>query len=81
MGHWKKDGMCKAADLAAYIKRRMAELDRDDKEDESSGILICNFEHYSGSVGQLYACKRKILQVKALYNFLIGQSVKYEIAC
>jgi hypothetical protein len=62
MGHWKKDGMCKAADVAAHIKRRMAEQDRDDKEDEgdeSSGMLhlIWNFEHYSGSVGQLFACK------------------------
>jgi hypothetical protein len=40
----------------------MAEQDRDDKEDEgdeSSGMLhlIWNFEHYSGSVGQLFACK------------------------
>jgi hypothetical protein len=59
MGHWKKDGMFKAADVAAHIKRRMAEQDRDDKEEESSGILhlIWNFEHYRRSVGQLYACK------------------------
>jgi hypothetical protein len=39
MGHWKKDAMCKTSDLATYIKRRIAELDRDDKEDESSGML------------------------------------------
>jgi hypothetical protein len=75
MGHWKKDGMCKTADLATYIKRRMAELDRDDKEDESSGILIWNFEHYSGSVGQLYACKKENFAGIGTVQYLIGQSV------
>ena len=65
MGHWKKDGLCKAADVAAHIKRRMAEQDREEnetEEDENTGMLhlIWNFnlyKHFSGSVGQLYACK------------------------
>lgn len=39
MGHWKKDGVCKPADIAAHIKNRMAEQRQKDKEDdEESGM-------------------------------------------
>jgi hypothetical protein len=38
MGHWKKDGVCKASDIAAHLQKRMAEqAERDGEEDESSG--------------------------------------------
>ena len=38
MGHWKKDGQCKAADIAAHLQKRMAEqAEREAEEDENSG--------------------------------------------
>jgi hypothetical protein len=40
MGHWKKDGMFKVADIAPHIKRRMAEEDREDKEDKTQEYYI-----------------------------------------
>jgi hypothetical protein len=39
MGHWKKDGVCKAADMAAHLQKRMAEqVERDREEDDESGM-------------------------------------------
>jgi hypothetical protein len=43
MGHWKKDGMCKAADVAAHIKRRMAEQDKEDDNSEMLQLIWINF--------------------------------------
>jgi hypothetical protein len=39
MGHCKKDGVCKAADVAAHLQKRMAEqAERDREEDDESGM-------------------------------------------
>jgi hypothetical protein len=39
MGHWKKDGVCKAADVAAHLQKRMAEqADREREEDDEQGM-------------------------------------------
>jgi hypothetical protein len=38
MGHWKKDGQCKAADVPAHLQKRMAEqAEREAEKDENSG--------------------------------------------
>jgi hypothetical protein len=38
MGHWKKDGQCKASDIAAHLQKHMAEqAEREAEEDENSG--------------------------------------------
>jgi hypothetical protein len=38
MGHWKKDGQCKAADIATHLQKHMAEqAEREAEEDENSG--------------------------------------------
>jgi hypothetical protein len=40
MGHWKKDNQCKPADVAAHIRKRMAEQAEADREDgEDTGII------------------------------------------
>jgi hypothetical protein len=37
MGHWKKDGSCKPADVASYIKKKMAaQAKKDQEEDEEA---------------------------------------------
>jgi ribosomal protein L17 len=41
LGHWKKDGECKPADIAAHIKRRMAEqAAQETEENDESGMNI-----------------------------------------
>ncbi len=41
LGHWKKDGECKPADIAAHIKCRMAEQAGQEAEDnDESGMNI-----------------------------------------
>ncbi len=38
MGHWKKDGQCKAVDITAHLQKRMSEqAEREAEEDENSG--------------------------------------------
>jgi len=44
-GHWKKDGQCNPVDVANYIKRRMAEQNKKEAEDEEeiTGMTIYIF--------------------------------------
>jgi hypothetical protein len=42
-GHWKKDGECNPADVAAFMKKKMAEQakkDAEEEEAEDSGMNI-----------------------------------------
>jgi hypothetical protein len=44
MGHWKKDNLCKPADVVAHIRKRMAEqveADREDGEDTGNNLYTC----------------------------------------
>jgi hypothetical protein len=34
LGHWKRDDQCKPADVAKYIKKKMAEQAKRDEEEE-----------------------------------------------
>jgi len=43
MGHWKKDGQCKPADVAAYIQKRMAEQSQREQADEEESSAMCIF--------------------------------------
>jgi hypothetical protein len=44
MGHWKKDNQCKPADVAAHIRKRMAEQAEADREDgEDTGMNLYTF--------------------------------------
>jgi hypothetical protein len=36
-GHWKKDGECNPADVAAYMKKKMADQAKKDAEEEEAG--------------------------------------------
>jgi hypothetical protein len=35
-GHWKKDGECNPADVAAYMKKKMADQAKKDAEEEEA---------------------------------------------
>jgi hypothetical protein len=44
MGHWKKDNLCKPADVVAHIRKRIAEqveADREDGEDTGNNLYTC----------------------------------------
>jgi hypothetical protein len=45
MGHWKKDGVCDPADVAAHIKRKMQEQKKkEEEEDAEQGMYI--YRHF-----------------------------------
>ncbi len=51
MGHWNKDNQCKPADVAAHIRKRMAEQAEADREDrEDTGMNLYTFSNYMRSI-------------------------------
>jgi hypothetical protein len=51
LGHWKRDDQCKPADVAKYIKKKMAEQakrDEEEEEGEDTGRIYIRTIYYNG---------------------------------
>ena len=68
LGHWKRDDQCKPADVAKYIKKKMAEQAKRDEEEEEGEDTGKNI--YSDYL--LY--DKKILQIFILHKFYLAMT-------